>query len=100
MVLPEDGENERRNASECRSQNLTRCTEDSALRFYVLLTVHPNITVVFFFYQLHAQTILVYLLHSSTWFEHYCAHLQEDNCINTASGIVTLETSGLNILVI
>jgi len=30
------------------------------------------------------------LLHSSTCFEHYCAHLQEDNCINTASGIVTL----------
>jgi len=30
------------------------------------------------------------LLHSSTCFEHYCAHLQEDSCINTASGIVTL----------
>jgi len=34
--------------------------------------------------------ILILLLHSSTCFEHYCAHLQEDNCINTTSGIVTL----------
>ena len=29
-------------------------------------------------------------LQSSTCFEHQHAHLQEDNCINTASGIVTL----------
>jgi len=35
-------------------------------------------------------SILVHLLYSSTCFEHYYAHLQEDNCINTASGIVTL----------
>ena len=34
--------------------------------------------------------ILIYLLRSSTCFEHYCAHLQEDNCINTAPSIVTL----------
>ena len=34
--------------------------------------------------------ILIHLLPSSTCFEHYCAHLQEDNWINTASGIVTL----------
>ena len=34
--------------------------------------------------------ILIHLLHSSTCFEHYCAHLQEDNCISTASDIVTL----------
>ena len=34
--------------------------------------------------------ISIHLLHSSTCFEHYCVHLQEDNCINTASGIVTL----------
>jgi len=32
----------------------------------------------------------VFDLYSSTCFEHYCAHLQGDNCINTASGIVTL----------
>ena len=27
--------------------------------------------------------ISIHLLHSSTCFEHYCAHHQEDNCINT-----------------
>jgi hypothetical protein len=27
---------------------------------------------------------------SSTRFEHRCAHLQEDNCMFTVSGIVTL----------
>ena len=34
--------------------------------------------------------ILIHLLYSSTCFEHYCAHLQEDNCIGTTSGIVTV----------
>jgi len=34
--------------------------------------------------------ISIHLLHSCTCFEHYSAHLQEDNCINTASGIVTV----------
>ena len=34
--------------------------------------------------------ILIHLLYSSARFEHYYAHLSEDNCINTASGIVTL----------
>ena len=63
------------------------------LFFYVLLTVNPNIIMVFFFTNLmHKFFILIHLLHSSTCFEHYCAHLLEDNCINTASGIVTLET--------
>ena len=33
---------------------------------------------------------LMRLLYFSTCFEHYCAHLQEDNCISTASGIVTV----------
>ena len=37
-----------------------------------------------------STTILINLLYSSTCFEHYCAHLQEDSCINKASGIVTL----------
>jgi len=59
--------------------------------FYVLLTLHFNIMIVFFFTNLiHKFFILIHLLHSSTCFEHYCAHLQEDNCINTASGIVKL----------
>jgi len=34
--------------------------------------------------------ILIYLLHSSTCFEHYYAHLQEDNYISTESGVITL----------
>jgi len=30
------------------------------------------------------------LFESSTCFEQLCVHRQEDNCINTASGIITL----------
>jgi len=39
---------------------------------------------------MHKFFILIHLLHYCICFGHYCAHLQEDNCINTASGIVTL----------
>ena len=61
------------------------------LLFYVLLTVPPNIMIVFFFTNMmHKFFVLIHLLHSSTCFEHYCAHLQEDIYTNTASGIVTL----------
>ena len=49
--------------------------------------------VVYFTNLMHKFLILIRLLRSSTCFEHYCAHLQEDNCINTVSGIVTLERS-------
>jgi len=38
---------------------------------------------------MHNFFVLIHLLHSSTCFEHYCAHLQEDNCISTVCGIVT-----------
>ena len=63
-----------------------------SIGFYVLLTVHPNIMIVLFFFTnfMHRFFILIHLLHSSTRFEQYCAHLQENNYINTASGIVTL----------
>jgi hypothetical protein len=54
------------------------------------LTVHPNIMIVFFTDLMHKFFILIHLLRSSTCFEHYCAHLQEDNCVNTPDGIVTL----------
>ena len=58
---------------------------------YVMLTVHPNILMVFFFTNLmHRFLILIHLLYFFKCFEHYCAHLQEENCISTASGIVTL----------
>jgi len=45
--------------------------------------------------QLDAQFLysIIRLLQSSTCFEQRCAHHQEVICINTASGIVTLETS-------
>ena len=33
---------------------------------------------------------MLFLFRSSTCFEQSCAHPQEDNCINTASGIITL----------
>ena len=46
--------------------------------------------IVFFTNLMHKFFILIHLLHSSTFFEQYYAHLQEDNCINTASGIVTV----------
>ena len=43
---------------------------------------------------MHKFFVLIHLLlYSSTCFEHYCVHLQEENCIITPSGIVTLETS-------
>jgi hypothetical protein len=47
-----------------------------------------------FFCQPDAQIffILIHLVYSSTWFEHYCAHLQEDNCISTVSGIANAFT--------
>jgi len=39
--------------------------------------------IVFFFTNLmHKSFIWIHLLYSSTCFEHYYAHLQEDNCIN------------------
>jgi len=44
----------------------------------------------FFTKLMHKFFILLRLLHSPTCFYHHCAHLQEDNCISTASGIVTL----------
>jgi len=39
---------------------------------------------------MHKFFISIHLLYSCTCFEHYYAHLQEDNCISTAYGIVTL----------
>ena len=56
--------------------------------FFYQLDAHVSSTIVLIF----RTTVLTQHLVSSlsTCFEHYCAHLQEDNCINTASGIVTL----------
>jgi len=46
----------------------------------LLHTIEVNL----FFYQIQAQIILIHLLYSCTCFEHYYAHLQEDNCISTS----------------
>jgi len=46
--------------------------------------------IVFFTNLMHKFFILIHLIYSSTCFEHYYAHLQEDNCISTTSGIVTI----------
>ena len=44
--------------------------------------------------ELDAQFLLLTcLFESSTRFEQLCAHPQEDNCINTTSGIITLKIS-------
>jgi len=39
--------------------------------------MHPNIIIVFLTYLMHKFCILIYLLHSSTCFEHYYARPQE-----------------------
>jgi len=36
---------------------------------------------------MHKFFTSIHLLHSSTCFEHYCAHLQEDNGISTTSSL-------------
>jgi hypothetical protein len=41
-------------------------------------------------HRLREDLILIHLLYSSTCFEHYYVHLQEDNYFSTASGIVTV----------
>jgi len=64
--------------------------QNSVTHFDILLTVHPNIMIVSFTNLMQKLFVLVRLLYFSTCFEHYCVHLQEDNCISTASGIVTL----------
>jgi len=60
------------------------------VRFYILLTVHPNIMTSFFTNLMRKLFIVIHLLYSSTCFEHYCAHLQLDSCIIKASVIVIL----------
>jgi len=50
--------------------------------------------MIVFFYQLDEQFLYFNAFITFIYiFQHYCAHLQEDNCINTTSGIVTLETT-------
>jgi len=67
--------------SVCNSAGKTwhHCDDSIVSILYVLLTAHPNIMIVFFYTNLMQKLfILIHLLHSSTCFEHYYAHLQED----------------------
>ena len=50
----------------------------------------PVFCLSFFNTNLMHKFFIIHLLYSSTCFEHYYAHLQEDSCVSTASGIVTL----------
>ena len=63
---------------------------NSGAKRIIFMRSLKELMIVFFTNLIHKLFILVHLLHSSAGFEHYYAHLQEDNCINTASGIVTL----------
>jgi len=73
-------------------------SKDKCAGYYHKCTVHRSsctvplfLMIVFFFTNLmHKFFILIHLLYSSTCFEHYYAHLQEDNCIITASDVVNL----------
>ena len=60
--------------------------------FFTFCWACTLIWYIFFTKLMHKFFILIYLLHTSTCFDHYYAHLQEDNCISTAPGFVTLET--------
>ena len=62
----------------------------SSYIFHILLTVHPNIMIVFCTNLTHKLFILIHLLYSSMCFEHYHVQLKEGICINTASDVVTL----------
>jgi len=59
------------------------------LRFYIFLIVHLRIILVGNQLDAHFFNIIC-LFESSTCFGQPCAHLQEDNCINTTSGVITL----------
>ena len=57
----------------------------------MFLTVHLRTILVG--NQLDAQFFMMCLFKSSTCFEQLCAHPQEENCINTTSGTITLKTN-------
>ena len=60
--------------------------------FNIFRTVHLLIILVG--NQLEAQfSSMICLFESSTCFEQLCAYPQEDKCLNTASGIITLKIS-------
>jgi len=58
--------------------------------FYVLLTVHLSIILDNDQLDTHLLYFTIRLLKSPTCFEHYMLIIRRLNCIDTASGIVTL----------
>jgi len=68
---------------------LTTLACTSTAQTAVKLKITSTMTV-FFTNLMYKFFILTHLLYSSPCFEHYYAHLQGDNCISTASGIVTV----------
>ena len=48
---------------------------------YITLYFQVHAHILFFTNLMHKFFILIYLLHSSTWFERYFAHLQEDSVL-------------------
>ena len=72
----------------------TSLPSDSKKELKVYLIILHDLILLwysFFFFDnlMHKSFVLMYLLYSSTCFEHYYSHLQEDSCISTTSGIVT-----------
>jgi hypothetical protein len=63
-------------------------TINPSTAFYIFLTVHLRIILVG--EQRRTISSIICLIESSTCFEQLCANPQEDNCINTTSGIITV----------
>ena len=68
-------------------------TRDLYLAIFVLLTVHISIILDNDQRDAHLLYFTIYLLLSSTCFEHYMLIIRRLNCIDAASGIVTLKIS-------
>ena len=72
---------------------LKMCTKTCSVNFYVLWTAH--LSIILGNDQLDTQLLYftVRLLRPSTCFEHYMHIIRRVNCIDAASGIVTLNVS-------
>jgi len=67
------------------------CPKHVEFFFYIYIFWTVHLCIILVDNQLDAQFFsMVCLFESSTCFEQLCAHPQEDSCINTTSGIITL----------
>ena len=80
--------------SELRSSWITKNKNNSQegikINFYILMTVHLSIILDNDQLDAHLLYFTIRLLQSSTCFEHYMLIIRRLNCIDAASGIVTL----------